>query len=399
VYILLLNQFYPPDPAPTGQVLHDLARALVARGHEVRVRCSRGAYRGEANYPAAELRDGVAIERLPGGSPRSRLAGYAAFWLAAAIRALFSRRPPDLTLALSTPPFLGLVGGLRGRAHVHWVMDLYPDALVAHGLLRKGSLRLRTLERVARRQFAGAQGVLALGPFMARRLESYAEGAPVAWIPLWGKPGMDEGRNEMRHRRGWAASDLVLLYSGNMGLGHRFREFLDAARRLDARDTVWAFIGDGPRRAEIQAAVSNSSRARIELLPAVPEVDREASLASGDVHLASLAEPWQGVIVPSKIQAAFAAARPVLFVGGTQNEAAEWIRESGGGWVVGEDDVAGVLAAVEQARDPRERAQRGAAAHAFARQRFDPAQNLGRIVDWMEGAGRSRERAPLGNGS
>ena len=36
VRFLLLNQFYPPDAAPTGVYLHDVARGLVAAGHEVR---------------------------------------------------------------------------------------------------------------------------------------------------------------------------------------------------------------------------------------------------------------------------------------------------------------------------------------------------------------------------
>ena len=49
--ILLLNQFYPPDVAPTGQVLHDLARVLVGRGHQVRVVCSRRSYDGGQRFP------------------------------------------------------------------------------------------------------------------------------------------------------------------------------------------------------------------------------------------------------------------------------------------------------------------------------------------------------------
>lgn len=40
--ILLLNQFYPPDTAATGQLLADVARGLAASGHEVDVICSRG---------------------------------------------------------------------------------------------------------------------------------------------------------------------------------------------------------------------------------------------------------------------------------------------------------------------------------------------------------------------
>ncbi len=61
---LLLNQFYPPDMAPTGQFLHDLARGLAARGNNVHVVCSRRSYDGGRNYPAEETIDGARIRRV-----------------------------------------------------------------------------------------------------------------------------------------------------------------------------------------------------------------------------------------------------------------------------------------------------------------------------------------------
>ena len=58
---LLLNQFYPPDVAPTGRYLHNLARELVARGHGVDVLCSRARYDHGKPLPPAEL-DGARVE-------------------------------------------------------------------------------------------------------------------------------------------------------------------------------------------------------------------------------------------------------------------------------------------------------------------------------------------------
>ena len=43
--ILLLNQFFHPDPAATSQLLSDLARGLAAEGHTVRVICGRSSLR------------------------------------------------------------------------------------------------------------------------------------------------------------------------------------------------------------------------------------------------------------------------------------------------------------------------------------------------------------------
>jgi hypothetical protein len=62
---LLLNQFYPPDPAPTGWYLHGLARELVGRGHHVSVLCSRRSYDGKDSYPRRENLEGVEVSRLP----------------------------------------------------------------------------------------------------------------------------------------------------------------------------------------------------------------------------------------------------------------------------------------------------------------------------------------------
>jgi hypothetical protein len=57
--IVLVNQFYPPDVAPTGNMLQDLARTLIARGHQVQIVCSNRAYNDNATFPLSEIRDGV----------------------------------------------------------------------------------------------------------------------------------------------------------------------------------------------------------------------------------------------------------------------------------------------------------------------------------------------------
>src|SRR5262245_48926010 len=63
--IALLNQFYPPDAAPTGVYLHDLGCELVRRGHQVVAIASRATYDGTALPPQAQL-DGVEVIRLAG---------------------------------------------------------------------------------------------------------------------------------------------------------------------------------------------------------------------------------------------------------------------------------------------------------------------------------------------
>ena len=372
---LLLNQFYPPDAAPTGQALQDLARALAACGHEVDVVHSRAS------------------------SARTGLAGKAwdYVWYGARL-ALASRRlpRPDVIVALTTPPYLGLLSSRlprwRGVPRVEWTMDVYPGVLAAHGLLRRGGAVFRFLDARASAQLRGAAAVIALGPFMARALEPHVGPGRLSWVPLWGQgaegPAPPAEVAEIRHARGWTDGDLVLLYSGNMGRAHRLSEFLEAAARLGPAGPRWAFLGGGFRRAEVEAFTRERRDARVELLAYEPRARLRASLGAADVHLASLSSAWQGLVVPSKVQAAFAAARPVIFLGPRENEGASWVEESGGGWVVAEGDVAGLLAAVAQARDPAERSRRGQAGLAFARERFDLMRNVERVARIVEAAAR-----------
>jgi glycosyltransferase involved in cell wall biosynthesis len=393
VRFLLLNQYYPPGVAPTGRYAADLACALAARGDEVDVVCSRHAYSGGAHPARTELRDGARVHRVAAsgfgrGSVARRALDYASFLLLALARGLRVPRP-DVVVSLTSPPYLGVIGKaiarLRGAAHAHWLMDLYPDAAVAHGLLAPGGRAERVLAGLTRWQWRGARALVALGPVGAQRAARYAANVRVEPLPLWAQPELLAGEaappGAERPPR-----DRVLMYSGNMGLGHRFDEFLEAAGRLGADGPRWVFAGAGARRAEVERFRAAHPEARLELRDYVPEGELRASLASADAHLVSLRAAWQGVIVPSKLQSIFAVGRPVIFVGPRDNECARWIEEAGAGWVVGEGDVDALLAAVHEALDGTRAAATGAAARRFARERFDAAKSLPRLIAWLSAA-------------
>ena len=388
---ILINQFHPPAVAPTGQVMADLARTLAARGHEVVVLCADDGYDdGSQSRRRRELVDGYVVIRLGivGGGrrhPLARLAGYASFAAHAGAWLATRSRNRDVIIPLTTPPYLGLVARLaaaRGARLVHWIMDLYPDVLAAHGLCRDGSLVYRMLATLARLQWGPARLVLGLGPMMERRIRRHLHPrAPSAWVPLWGDASLQPVEPEVVRD----SSELVLLYSGNLGLGHRCQEFLAVAAQTAG--TSWIFAGGGARRREVDAFIRANPQAPVKLHGYVPLAQLRDHLCAADVHLASLDPAWQGVMVPSKLPSSFRVGRPVIFVGGEDNEIAVWIRESGGGWVVGCNDLTGLHAAVAAARDPAERRRRGQAALAFARQHFDRQQNCQRIAEQVEAAG------------
>lgn len=399
---LLLNQFYPPDPAPTGWYLHGLARELVRRGHQVKVLCSRRSYDGKDSFPRWEILDGVEVSRLAAtGFGRrgfvGKMADYGSFYGSLATHLLLDRSGPDLILSLTTPPYISLLGkaaaAQRGCRHAHWIMDLYPDVMFAHRAEQEDGFVSRLLRNLTRFQLQGAEAVISLGSKMAEKVAVYTgKGGvelAVTGIPLWSDPDLTPWppgeTNPLRKERGWDPREVVFLYSGNMGVGHRFKEFLGAAKQLGPSGPRWVFSGGGKRKKEVETFAAAHPDARIEFLGYVPQSQLRSHLCAADIHLASLDADWQGLMVPSKIQASFAVARPVLFVGGCHCETAAWIQESGGGWVVEQNDANGLLKAIEQTLDPAERQRRGQAAAEFARQNFQLSKNGARIARLLEG--------------
>jgi glycosyltransferase involved in cell wall biosynthesis len=398
---LLINQFYPPDVAPTGKYLHDLAQLLIQRGHQVKVFCSQRSYDGGNFFLSHEIMDGVEVTRLfATGFGRQgfvgKIADYASFYISLFIALMFERNRPDLILSLTTPPYAGLLGKLSAKRHnalhAHWVMDLYPDVILANGKFKDGMF-IGWLRKLTRYQLKGASHIFTLGTVMAESVSVYGgAGNPVVQvIPLWSdsdlSPWPREQPNPLRIERAWIGNEVVLLYSGNMGLGHRFVEFLEAAKRLGVSGPRWVFAGGGKRKAEIEAFARLNPESHIDFLEYVPHDRLRAHLAAADVHLASLDSGWQGCMVPSKLQGGFAVGRPVIYVGSSHCETAIWIKKSGGGWVVEENDVEGLLAAIRQSFDPIERQTRGQAALNFARQHFQKSINCVRMAELLESVG------------
>ena len=345
---------------------------------------SRRGYDGSGPFPSRETIDGVDVRRLasaPFGHGRAGRAASYASYLALALPRAVAGGWAEHVVTLTSPPYVGMLGALAARVraatHVHWAMDLYPDVLDAHGV---GTTMRRPLRALARWQTRATRLVIAPSAGMAERIRARAgEGTTVADVPLWTRPHeRTPNLSALRQALGWPAQALVLLYSGNLGLGHRFDEFLAAARTLGPEGPLWVFAGGGARRGEIEAQAGD---APVRLLPYADPAEHRARALAADVHLLSLRGAWDGLIVPSKLQAAFGAGRPVIFVGDRAGDVGRWVAESGGGWTVGEGDTDALLRAVAEAGDPEERRRRGEAALAFALDRFAPERNVARMVE------------------
>lgn len=393
--VLLINQYYPPDTAPTGLMLERVAEALAKLGHEVTILSARGGYATSIKRDVCGPENGEFLYRIvrirTSGYGRKTFLGklidYGGFYLGVAWYLAFIRPKPDRIVALTTPPFLSVLARLfskiRGADHAHWVMDLYPDVMVAHGMISKKGITDRVLGILSRWGFGGARCrmVLTLGPDMEERTSAYLRGNCARdWVPLWGTA--EDPHTSVSGESGAFDPDrkVVLMYSGNMGLGHRFHEFLQAATTC-GDGFVWKFHGLGKRRGEIESFLESHPDASLTLGDYVPREDLAHHLASADVHLASLEDSWDGTMVPSKLQGIFAMGKPVIFVGSATCSIGQWILESDGGWVVPPNDEQAMQRALAETRDPRIRRCKGQNALHYSRKNFDAQINALKVAE------------------
>lgn len=390
-----VNQYFLPAEAATGRILADVVAWLAARGVACEVIASDRSYADpRTRFPRRATWQGAEVRRIRTtgfgrGSRLRRAVDYATFLLGAG-PSLLRGPTPDAVVGLSNPPILGaaavLAARVRGTRSVYWVMDLYPELAFALGALRPRGLPGRLLSSISGWALRRADMVVTLGETMAERLRDLG-GRNVVAIHNWadGSVIRPKPASESRYRRqrGWEEK-LVVLYSGNMGLAYEFKTMIRAAERLrNASDIVFAFVGGGPRRSEVESEIRRLGLPNVEFHPAVPPEELADSLVSGDLHVVSMAPGTAGLLVPSKIYGILAAGRPVIYVGPQEGEVFEIVKEGSCGWCVPNGDVDGLTRVIESARvNPSDTR----AAGARARSLFDEQFAMDRQVDILASA-------------
>ena len=341
--ILFINQFFWPDSSATSQQLTDVARGLALRGHDVTVLCGEGGY---ADVHSSEERPPVTILRvkaLPFSKGKlGRILSYLSFYASAFARGLTARKF-DIVVSLTTPPLISLLGSVikmvRGSRHFIYEQDIYPDVAIDLQYIKRGSLADHVTGALADFSRRHADGIIALGECMKQRLvnrgispakihvaENWASSTAITPIERPGNPG-----------------ELVLLYSGNLGLAHDVDTIEGAMKNLrdDARFR-FLFVGSGGKRKQLAEFCEANAIHSVELRPYVSRDKLSESLGAGDIGLVTQHNLCWGTVVPSKVYGILAAERPILFIGPKVATPALVIDRHQCGWHVEVGDVEGL---------------------------------------------------------
>ena len=387
--VFFLNRYAWPDDSATAQLLTDLTRDQVARGHAVTVLTSRQLYRdAQAALPPEEANEGVAIARLwSTGFGRDHLWGravdYLSFYLSAFLFLLLRIPRGALLISLTDPPLITIVTALpcwlKHIRQLHWSQDVFPEIVSA--VQRPGkavSLALEVLRRLRNTSLCGDVHIAAIGDDMREHYRR--NGIPDARIhvlPNWSSGEMvfpvEPKDNPLR--RSWGLEDnFVLGYSGNLGRVHDYQTFVEAAQILISTvpNIRFLFIGSGALQQRLKDALPASLRHHTVFQPYQERALLSQSLSVPDLHWISLQPDCTSLVFPSKFYGVIAAGRPSLFVGATRCELARTLQSHQIGAAVEQGDAAAFARAVAHfAGEPTTVKSMGRAARKFFETHYD----------------------------
>jgi colanic acid biosynthesis glycosyl transferase WcaI len=330
-HICIVTQWYPPEQAPFGLMMRELAGGLVNKQWSVTV------ITGFPNHPHGKVFDGfrkrwlsesmhqgVLVKRvwLATSTVRSfvnRSLGFITFTFTSSWR-LLRERDVDVIFAVLQPLSLGLVlpviAKIKGAKLVFNLQDLHPDTQVRLGMIRNPLLigLLRRVEKFAYKSCARITVIC--DAFKDHCIQNGIQPKKISVIENW----VDTERlkpmsrdNEFRRSLGYNSDDFVVLWAGTLGYVSGAEVVLEASKILKDHPRVrFLIVGEGPIRSQLIATASSAELLNVKFVPFQSEERLPLVQATANVSLVTIDPRFAASSVPSKVLAYMAAGRAIV---------------------------------------------------------------------------------------
>lgn len=335
--LLVLTQYYEPE---TGFITKDVATRLAEHGRVVVITAVPNFPQGrvfdgwKSWRPQKRIEDGgVEVWRVPIVADHSRskfrrMLSYLSFTVSAALLAPLVIRRPSSVWVYHTPfttAIAALWFRLIGSRVVYTVADLWPESMLAAGLLRPGLVERilhgysRLINRAAHLIVCSTLGTL------ERFASDGTSRAALRYVPVW-LGGIAES-----HQRSPAPVPPCVVYAGNIGPLQGLDVVVRAAALLEGRGTPIKIIlyGSGSEVEPLKQLATNLRVTTVAFAGRVTPAQAFALSAEATAQIVCLrSTPLLDRTLPSKLAFALAAGSPIL--AGLHGEAAAVATASGG---------------------------------------------------------------------
>jgi colanic acid biosynthesis glycosyl transferase WcaI len=351
--IFIVTQWFPPEHAPIGHMLKELAVSLTTDGWEVTV------VTGFPNHPQGTIFEGyrkrafkqefvsgirvwrVYLYTAPNPSKLDRILSFLSFTLTSFLVILIKGKPQVLfavfqPLTIAIP--LRLLAFVKKAKTVLNVQDIHPDAAVELGLI-KNKLVISMLQRIERYGYKTSDSLTVISEgFKSHCVARGATTDKVAVIENWidvDDVVPSDRINSFRSSMNFTSKDFVVLYAGTIGYvsGARIMVDVACALQIDPRIKI-LFVGGGPALEEIKNEVGTLGLTNVVFAPFQDRSRLVDVQATADVSIVSMLPGKGRTSVPSKLLGYMAAARPVVASVDIDSDTARLVEVAGCGKVV-----------------------------------------------------------------
>lgn len=367
--ILVINQYYRPDVASSGQLLAELCEFLSSSSITIHVITGQPSYTSDApSVLPEEISNGVIIHRVSLGNSIgkntliTRFSGYLKFLLRSCILAtkIARKTNPDVVMTLSNPPLVGLIGGFVAKRRkipfVYVLYDIHPDILIATRWMNIPQIILKLWHLVNYVIFRSAATIIVPSETMKATLvnSKSLNGDKIHVIPNWARPEIKPQLypTSIKQNIGIPPQEIMLLYAGNIGIMQQLDPILDAACKLRKTPLHFVFIGEGEKKEELVERVRLEGLVNVHFLPYQPEEQFAQIVLESDACFVTLLPGLDSYSAPSRAYTFLSAGTAIITIMPNDAELAKLITAEQCGWnVTTSDQLAQLLENLSHNRD------------------------------------------------
>lgn len=251
-----------------------------------------------------------------------------------------------LVFGISNPPinsFLGMAIKKRWKVpFVYMIWDIYPEVIDRNLNSVFSKFVCKLWYRWNCLNYPKVDCILTIGNRMKSVIKRGAPECSARVIPLAADTKtlvpLNKNENKFVEANG-LKNKFVVLYSGNMGIGHNIEIILRAAKCMEkVDDIIFVLIGQGEKYHMVESYMEERKPSNIALFPLQDEKMFPFSIACGNVGIVTQENKASDVMMPSRAFSMIACGMPIIGICSRKSDLSDLIINNKIGVVVDDDD-------------------------------------------------------------
>lgn len=321
--ILIYGINFSPELTGIGKYTGEMASWLAARGHDVTMVCAMPYYPEwnvhesyKSKFWHKENIAGVRVYRCPlyvpsTASPVKRIIHEFSFVASAfpiLLLNLFQRKY-DVVLSIFPPFHLGILpllyAKIRRSKVVTHIQDLQVDAARDLGMINNQPL-LRIMFGLEKIFLNSSARISTISDGMQTRIEKKGiPGEKMISFPNWVDTAFIRPlakSQSLRATFGYAESDRLIMYSGNLGEKQGLETLIDVANEFKGDKSIqFLIVGNGGGKKKLQQLTIDAGLENVRFFPLQAYELLSELLATADIHLVLQRKSASDLVMPSKL--------------------------------------------------------------------------------------------------